>query len=349
MTSAGPPGGGAPTALSPAVPARMDRDGAVGWRDVPLDGLTCYHRCIEAILRGRGFTAAEVIEELGGAVTDRLGTDGSPHVRLRASTARWLMAPPGGDRWDDVQALLRSGQGVVIWPDGFFWPGDSCEGRRHIHHHAVLATGIDEDGLRFLDIDAAEADGFARVVPVTAQVRRACTRLLELPSVTRGPQLQAADARRLIAASIRPLARFADGAAQLADRWVTPSRRLVHAADLWVLGDIQPQLYLLACICQRFGYEDLAARGFETATQAKKISLFLAGLHQYKPRAPYDLCRDDIAVLAARLRAVSAAAVAACGPPAPEPAAPADSWLWRRLDTLARWHFGSGLDPQSEG
>lgn len=324
----------------------MRRDGAVGWRDVALDGLTCYHRCVEAILRGHGCTADEVTDELGGAVTDRLGSDGKPFLRLRGSTARWLIADPGHDNWAVVQERLDHGRPVVIWPDGFYWPGDHFQGRRHAHHHAIVAVGIEAGALRYLDIDADEADGYAAAVPVTAQTRQACTRVLDITAVARSPALRAGDARRMIRASVRPLAKFADSGYALAAWWsADPARPLVRAADLWVLGDVQPQVYLLARIARRFGHDELADRGFAAAAQAKKISLFLYGLRGLKPRPPYDLCHDDIVRLADQLAAVARAASGTAGAPDPAaaPGRPADVWLWHRLDALARWHFGTGI------
>ena len=58
----------------------------------------------------------------------------------------------------------------------------------------------------------------------------------------------------MIRASIRPLARLAAGTQQLAECWTrVVSRRLAHAVDVWALSDVQPQLYLLACLSGRFG------------------------------------------------------------------------------------------------
>lgn len=329
-----------------AAPVRMDRDGAVGWRDIPLDGLTCYHRCVEAVLRGHGLDADAVTDELGGPVTDRLGLDGRPYLRLNRMSARWHIAGPGQDNWDLLRGRLDQGGAVVVWPDGYYWPGDVCEGRKHAHHHAVLAVGVSGDELRVLDIDADEQDGFARSVPVTADTQRACTRLLEVVPAdpTRGPGTGA-----IVADSVGPVGRFAAAADRLADRWeVAPTRRLAHAADLWVLGDIQPQLYLFARLCERYGYAELAAHGFAAAAQAKKISLFLFALSRYKPRSPYDLCLDDFRSLAEKLRAVEhAASSVATGTSSPQaPVEDVDPWLWQRLESLSVWHFGRGLDPE---
>jgi hypothetical protein len=323
----------------------MDRDGAVGWRDIPLDGMTCYHRCIEAALRGQGFSAVQVAEEMGGAVTDRLGQDGAPHFRLRASTACWRVAAPGTHHWEALRTALAAGRAVVIWPDGYFWPGDVCEGRRHIHHHAVLATEIKDDVLWVLDIDAPEDDGYTRAIPVTAATKQACTRILELTAIAHGRPFDAAGTDRMVAASVRPLARFATAAGALGNRWADGAdRRLAHAADLWVLGDIQPQLFLLATIGERFGRAALAAAGFAAAAQAKKISLFLFGLAPYGPRAPYDLCQDDMLALVDRMWAVAREAASVSEVPQPEPDSTAGPWLWQRLNSLSVWHFGVDLN-----
>src|SRR5262249_3749549 len=148
------------------------------WRDVAVDGLNCYLRGVEAILRGAGLGHDEVVDVLGGHVTDRFCRDGRPHVRLRSGELRWLQAAPGAHRWNEVAACLGPGEPVVIWPDGFSGPGSRFEGRRHVHNHAILAVAIEDSSLRYLDIEADEASGFAAEAPLTEATRRACTRVL---------------------------------------------------------------------------------------------------------------------------------------------------------------------------
>lgn len=326
----------------------MSPNGAVGWQDIPLDGLNCYLRCVEAVLRGAGFTANEVIDELGGAVTDQLGNDGRPYFRLRHGSQRWHVAESGRHNWATVRACLRDGQPVLIWPDAFYWPGDRLAGRRHVHHHAVLAVRIDGGSLHYLDIDVGEASNFTGFVPITDEAIRACTRVVEVSVPGRIPSATSADVHEMISASIAPIGRFAQAADTLVGWWSTcqsrsEARRLAHAVDLWVLGDIQPQLYLLACLCRRFGFDLLADKGFAAAAQAKKISLFLFALHGYKPIAPYDLCIEDIVTLARRLRAVEHAAGEAVGIHDTPAIGSAEKWLFARLETLSAWHFGVGI------
>nr|WP_042178187.1 hypothetical protein [Kibdelosporangium sp. MJ126-NF4]CEL13034.1 hypothetical protein [Kibdelosporangium sp. MJ126-NF4]CTQ98720.1 hypothetical protein [Kibdelosporangium sp. MJ126-NF4] len=320
----------------------LTRDGAVGWRDIPLDGMTCYHRCVEAVLRATGRSTDEVVTEMSGPITSDFADDGRPDLRLRSATARWLYAPEGESRWDVVRDRLATGCPILIWPDGYFWPGDPYEGRRHIHHHAVLATGIDGGTLRYLDVDADETSGFRGEVPWTDQTRRACTRVLDLDVSTPGPPLLPGEVDETIAASVEPLGRLAHATADLARWWAAgPTRRLAHAVDLYALGDVQPQVYLFAALCERHGHTDLAKLGYRAAAVAKKISLLLFGLHKYKPIAPYDLCLDDIESLAARLREMwhLAADTAAL----PDNAVPDGAWLWQRLDALSMWHFDSSI------
>jgi hypothetical protein len=327
------------------VPFVMSRDGAVGWRDIPLDGMTCYHRCVEAVLRGHGLTRDEIIAEMGGAITDRLGDGGSPYLRLHDTAARWRIAPTGTSYWDEVAARLSAGRPVLIWPDAYFWPGDVFEGRRHRHHHAVLALGVGDGSLRVLDVDADEKDGFVNVVPLTAETKRACTRLLELEVGAPARRSRQADVRSMVAASVRPLSRLATATGELVDWWAAgPTRSLAHSVDLYALGDVQPQVYLFAALCERFGEVALAALGFEAAALAKKISLFLFSLHRYRPVAPYDLCRDDIAALADKLRDMSHTAAELTGSELPEVDESAGEWLWRRLDALSVWHFDRRID-----
>jgi hypothetical protein len=327
----------------PAV--RFDRHGAVGWRDIALDGLNCYLRGIEAILRAAGYTLDDVVEEMGGAITDRFEQDGKAFVRLNRCETRWSIAPPGLHRWAVVEACVSAGEPVVIWPDGFYWPGGRFEGRRHIHNHAVLAVGFEGGSLHCLDIDAADADGYQAAVPVTDDTKRACTRILRVDVVAPARRLRASAMDRLIGASIRPLTRLARATAAYASWWaVNPRRRLATSLDIWALSDVQPQLFLFSCICRRFGYDALATRSIAAATQAKKVSLFVDALNQCRPVAPYDLCGDDIALLAERLAAVEHAAREAVGrPPAVADDGRAGAWLWRRLNALSVWHLGVGL------
>jgi hypothetical protein len=318
---------------------RLSRRGAVGWRDVPVDGLNCYLRSIEAILRCAGLSADDVADELGGVVTTDVHPDGRPLVRLRRTGYCWLTAATGDELWPYLRDRVTAGHPVLLWPDGYFWPGDSYRGRRHVHHHAVLVTGVGPDRLDYLDIDANEGDGFTGSVPLTADTQRACTRLLDVDEVAPPAPPTADEVRGTIAASAPALARLAVATGGMARWWPAHAdRHLAHALDLWVLSDVQPQLYLLATVARRHGQDTLAAAAFSAATLSKKISLFLFGLHRYRPRTPYELCADDLARLA---EALTAAAVASGRFTVTDP--DADGWLWQRLDATARWHFGSGL------
>jgi hypothetical protein len=87
----------------------------------------------------------------------------------------------------------------------------------------------------------------------------------------------------------------------------------------------------------------VAARAFEAAAQAKKASLFVAALNECRPVAPYDLCRDDIALLGERLAAVQRAAAQAVDHAPAIVESPAGAWLWRRLNSVSVWHLGVGL------
>lgn len=334
------------SAAHAAATVRLDRHGAVGWRDVALDGLNCYLRGVEAILRGAGLGHDEVVDVMGGQITDRFSRDGRPHVRLRGGEVRWFQAAPGAHCWNEVAACLGNGEPVVVWPDGFSWPGSRFEGRRHVHDHAILAVAIDDGSLRYLDIDGDEASGFTAQAPLTEATRRACTRALLVRPPTRPSRIGAARLDRMTGASVRPLARLAAATAEYARWWrIEPfNRRLATALDLWALSDVQPPLYLLATVARRFGREPLATRAFEAATQAKKVSVFVHALNRIRPVAPYDLLRDDLSLLAERLETVGRSAAAAAGQPPPAISAElAGAWLWRRLQAVSVWHFDVGL------
>ncbi len=216
-----------------------------------------------------------------------------------------------------------------------------------MHNHAVLVVSADADHPRVLDIDADEDAGFVRDVVLTDDTRRSCTRLLHLPSVERGRPFDAAATAEIVADSVAPLRRFAAAAAALRSLWADAvGRPLANAADLWVLGDIQPQVYLFAQICRRDGRSELAALAEAVADRALRTSLFLAGLRRLGRHRPYRLCLTDFKALADELDELArAAGRAAHRRDAPGPDDSAADWLVQRLDSLSSWHFGSGLPP----
>ncbi len=324
---------------------KLEPDGALGWRDIPLDGLNCYLRSIEAVLHSRGFSHDDVLFELGGPVTDQVPADGSPWFALRNSRARWVLTSQEEDLWPAIEAQLRNREPALVWPDYFYWPGSRFHGRRHVYDHAVLLTQLNDDRLTYLDIDADRRNGYVDSIAVDDQTRRAFKRLLVLRPGEPGRPPTPLEVRDMVTSSVPPLVRWAQGMSRLVQQWwVDPSPRLAHAVEWWIFSDLQPQLFLFTCICEKYGEEDLALAGHAATRQAKKAGLFLIALNEYRSAAPYGLGEGDLATLGDRLRDMAYVALASAEGDVRPGADRRGERLWQRLDGLSRWHVGYGID-----
>ncbi|WP_228972958.1 hypothetical protein [Streptomyces sp. DH12] len=332
-------------------PYGFDPANALGWKNIGLDGLGCFLRSVEAVLMHHGYGAGAVARGLAVPLDlVRRGEWYGPASEFPACAVRWHLADIGAGRrqWPRVAELLRAGRPVVLMPDGHHWPGDDHEGREHYHHHMVLAHRLDADGLHLLDTDAPAEHGHRRVLPVTDALAEACTRYAVVeriaPPDDRRPE---ALAEGLVPASLAPLAEdVAELRAFHGEVWSGARLPLLLAKgmDVWVLGDVQPQLFLLGHALA--GAEDprtgeVSAAALAAAARAQKLGLLLLGLHRFRSEGVYAMAHEEIAVLADALEELLGALCRYAG--ARRPTAAGDGTrLVRRLRGEAQWCFGEG-------
>ncbi|MFJ2669364.1 hypothetical protein [Streptomyces sp. NPDC087525] len=342
-----PPAG--PSTDTAARPYAFDPATALGWKNIGLDGLGCFLRAVEAVLLHRGYGAREVAQGLAAPLDlVRRGDWYGPMSEFGACAARWHLTGIGtGERqWPRIAALVTSGTPVVLMPDAHHWPGDEYEGKEHFHHHMVLAHRLDEDGLHLLDTDAPASEGFRRVIPVTEKLRRSCTRYavlerVEHPVAHRPEELAA----RLVPGSVLPLAQdIAELRAFHARVWSGARLPLLLAKgmDVLVLGDIQPQLFVLGHALA--GSDDrrtaeVSTACLEAAARAQKLGLLLLGLHRFRAEGVYAMAHEEVATLAASLDVLLDAMCRYAGAVRPR-AAGDGTRLVHRLRGETHWCFG---------
>ncbi|MGS2591941.1 hypothetical protein [Streptomyces hebeiensis] len=342
---------GRPRAPRPHV---FDPATALGWQNIGLDGLGCFLRSVEAVLQHRGYGAREVAQGLAGPLDlVRRGEWYGPMSEFPACTARWYLTGIGtGSRhWPRIAALVEGGTPVVLMPDGHHWPGDEHEGKEHFHHHMVLAHRLDEEGLHLLDTDAPATAGYRRVLPVTDALKESCTRYAVLervePPVERRPEELAA---RLVPASLLPLAQDIAELRAFHGRVWSGARLpllLAKGLDVLVLGDIQPQLFLLGHALAGARDErtaEVSRACLAAAARAQKLGLLLLGLHRFRAEGVYAVAHEEVALLAASLDTLLAAMCRHAA--AVRPRATGDgSRLVRRLRGETHWCFGEEKPP----
>ncbi|GAB3213769.1 hypothetical protein ACQEU5_22325 [Marinactinospora thermotolerans] len=224
----------------------FDPERSLGWRDGPLDGITCLLRCVEAVLRSRGYGPIDVARCLGGEL-DLLGRDMAlefPGCRLG-----WRFADHGAQNWPFVVERVGAGEPVIIMPDLYHYPGSYYEGLYHYHDHAVLAVGWDpgSETLAVLDTLAPPDEGYRRELPKTPQLVASCTRVTRVEVTAEADRRPSRDyaAEQIerhtatVAADARALRRLLDSFAATGMDGVT-----ARAVNLLVLGHLQPLLFL---------------------------------------------------------------------------------------------------------
>ncbi|KAA6213148.1 hypothetical protein CP973_28065 [Streptomyces albofaciens JCM 4342] len=332
-------------------PYSFDPAAALGWKNIGLDGLGCFLRSVEAVLLQRGYAADDVARGLAAPLDlVRRGEWYGPMSEFPACTAHWYLADIGeGHRqWPRVAELVTSGTPVVLMPDGHHWPGDDHEGKEHYHHHMVLAHRLDAEGLHLLDTDAPAEEGHRRVLPVGDALRNSCTRYAVLeridPPGGRRPEEYAA---ALVRPSLVPLAEdIAELRAFHGEVWSGARLPLLLAKgmDVWVLGDVQPQLFLLGHALA--GADDprvaeVSRASLAAAARAQKAGLLLLGLHRFRSEGVYAVTHEELAALADACEELLTAMCRYAD--AARPVATGDGRrLERRLRGEAQWCFGEG-------
>lgn len=288
---------------------------ALGWRDGPLDGITCVLRCVEAVLQAAGYSSLEVARCLGGE-PDLLARDMAlefPGCRLE-----WRFAPSGKENWPYLLEQLSTGEPVIIMPDLYYYPGSYYEGVHHFHDHSVLATGWDPDAevLTVLDTLGPPEQGYRRELPKTPELVACCTRMTPIvrtKPVDRRPsdvyaEEQVGNHAVTVAADARALRKLLEGYAEEGMDGV--SARAVH---LLVLGHLQPQLFLFGSSIGPDAHErfqQVRAAALSAATRANRFGRLLIAAHEQPDPAPY--YRQALTVAPVMVDALDSLADAMC-------------------------------------
>lgn len=322
---------------------RFDRATALGWNDVALDGLSCYLRCVEAVLRWRGASREEVAVALGGPVDLlRRGRSGSTYD---AHTVEWRVAGDGREHSDLMVETLRAGEPVILMPDRFFWPGDELEGRRHVHDHMVLAYEYEDGVLRVLDTDAPVEAGHVRWLPAEPDLWRACTRWgVVRPTAGTAPRSAAEFAPRVLGPSLELIGADLPELRLFGEQWQLNGLEppLAHALHVAVLGDFQPTLFLFAeagrCLEGGGAPEAVVEPAAAAARRAKSLGLLLLALHREGSPDAYAVATGAFDRFLGSVEELAGAIAAELGtelPAAPEPT----GFVRRRLQDLAGYCF----------
>ncbi|MEU3551414.1 hypothetical protein [Streptomyces longwoodensis] len=325
---------------------RFDPATALGWHDVGLDGLSCFLRCVEAVLAHRGRSAREIAASLATPLDlARSDTGRGPFSDFPGCRLEWRTVP-GGIDWDEVAVLLGQHRYPVLSPNGLHWPGDEFNGVAAAHHHMVLAVRLGEGVLEVLDTDASPDDGFRRSLPLTDSLRPAFDRiaLVETRPILRDDD-PAATAGRLLDRSTDRLAADLSELAGFRNLWLRRPlpETLARGLHVFVLGDVQPQLFTLARALDFQAAPELRplVEALETAAKrAKKLGIMLTGLHRFRSRQVYTLCLEEFVALEDALQSVLAALSAHAGRAEPPTAPTEPRRLADRLADVTEWSFG---------
>jgi hypothetical protein len=322
----------------------FDRANALGWKDVALDGLNCFLRCVESVLRWQNYSREELALALAGPVDLlRRSRNGSTYNFF---TVEWEIAEDGSEHWDRFTAELRAGMPLILMPDRFYWPEDELAGRCHFHDHAVLAVKTERGMLHVLDTDASPAHGYLRALAITPALRRACTRWGSVRCGDRRPTSNLPKlTERLLAPSLALLARDIVELRSFGACWRTHglNELRAHALHVAVLGDFQPVLFLFAeavVLEEDSRLAHVAKAAFLAARRAKSLGLVLIALHREHCSDAYEFALHAFEPFVDAVEDLRAALEAQLGD-AGGPPGESDGALERRLSELAAYCFAA--------
>lgn len=269
---------------------RFDPEKALGWVRGPLDGLSCFHRCVEAILHARGYSGWQVAQALVCPL-DLLRRRGSTSQMGRCEVV-WHSVGDGRDNWPFLENELASGHNVLLRPDRYWWPGDRVSGQRHFSDHILVAYTLADSVLHVLDTRAPK-DNFVKLIPVDENVIRSVINIgiVEAPEppTHSDPQKVADD---IFPESIPQLAHDIAALHAWLPTWDTIPWDLISARSLHMtaIGDFQPQLFIVANalagdVPAALATARQACAG--AAVAARDLAFRLIALHQHENAAMY--------------------------------------------------------------
>lgn len=310
---------------------RMGAEGSLGWADGPLDGLNCYLRCVESVLRARGYSPRDVAHCLAAPV-ELLprGRTWSPDPPLASARLEW--AGPEGSL-ATIRAAFGRGDPVLLYPDGNDWPDDEYADRRRAYHHAVLLVAVADDHVTVLDTDADPAAAHRRTYRLTPRARRALHRYAVLRA---GPPPPAPDAAALLRRSAATLAADLPDVSAFVDGCVL-DEPTARGLDLVVLGDWQPQLFVLALVLEEAGTAPEVRDALRAAALATRdLGRLILGMHRLGDPSVYPHAGRALRVVRDRLADTEAALREAVGA---QPPVPPGTPLARTLREAVDWVF----------
>ncbi len=264
----------------------FDPEASLGWRNGPLDGLSCLLRCVEATLRSEGFSNHEIACALARPV-DLAGGRREPD--FRHGELRWRNAVDGAEHWGELRAVVESGRPVTLMPDRFYWPGDEFEGKEHFLDHMVLVFSFDGTTMRALDTDAPAQERYTRTIPITDSVVHSACRWTTV-HFDRPQETLESLRTTLLEPMARWLAEDLAGLHGISRRWeetglTGPVARALHVL---VLGELQPNLFTTATAVGEF-FPAVAVSAFRAAEKAQALGKLLIGAHRFGGDRPLDV------------------------------------------------------------